>query len=330
MKIVRVHQYGDADVMRVEDVAEPLPGPGEVRVRAEAIGVGVPDILMRSGNYNWIPPFPFAPGNELAGTVDAVGPDVSRFRGGERVFVSARELPRRGGGYAEAMVVPADAPFVLPEGIPAEQAVTLGNYQLGWLLLNYAAKPGAGQTLLIHAAAGGAGSTLVHLARRQKLTVFGIAGGAAKVRYVEELGADAVIDRNAEDIGQRVAELTGGSGVDFIYDSVTGPDFGKNFDMLAPMGTVVSFGFIGGPPGGDIYTPMRAAIGRSVGLRLFSIHVLDDRPDIRRAAMDEAIAALASGEVAPRIHARVRLENAAEAHRMLESGTVTGKVVLIP
>jgi NADPH2:quinone reductase len=329
-KTVRIHQYGDAGVMRVEKLPEPQPGPGEVRVRAEAIGVGVPDMLMRSGNYNWIPPFPFTPGNELAGRIDAVGEGVTCFNVGDRAFVSARELPQRGGGYAEAIVVPANAPFALPDTISAEQAVTLGNYQLGWLLLNYAARPRADQTLLIHAAAGGAGSALVQLAKRQRLTVYGIAGGTDKARYVEELGADAVIDRNAEDTGERVAELTGGAGVDFIYDSVAGPNFTKDFAMLAAMGTVVLFGYICGEPGLDVYSPMRAAVGRSVGLRLFSIHVLDDRPEIRRDALEEAMTALAAGGIAPRIHTRLKLEEAAEAHRLLESGTVTGKIVLVP
>lgn len=330
MKIVRVHEYGDAGVMRVEDLPEPEPGPAEVRVRAEAIGVGVPDMLMRSGNYNWIPSFPFTPGNELAGTIDAVGEGVTRFRVGDRVFVSARELPQRGGCYAESIVVPAEAPFVLPDGVSTLEAVTLGNYQLGWLLLNFAAQPQVGQTLLIHAAAGGAGSALVQLAKRQRLTIYGIAGGTEKARYVGKLGVDAVIDRNIEDIGERIAELTGGAGVDFIYDSVAGPNFAKGFDMLAAMGTVILFGYIGGQPDPDIYTPMRAAIGRSVGLRLFSIHVLDNRPEIRRAAMEEAMTALAAREIQPHIHRRLKLDEAAAAHRQLESGTVTGKIVLVP
>jgi NADPH2:quinone reductase len=330
MKTVRVHEYGGPEVLRLEDLPDPAPGPGEVRVRAEAIGVGVPDMLMRSGNYNWIPPFPFAPGNELAGTVDAVGAGVTRFKAGDRVFVSARELPQRGGGYSEAVVVPAEAPFAMPAGVSPEQAVTLGNYQLGWLLLNYAAKPQAGQTVLVHAAAGGAGSAVVQLAKRQGLTVFGIAGGADKVRYVGELGADAVIDRTRDDIGARIAELTGGTGVEFIYDSVGGPNFNKDFGMLAAMGMVVQFGYIGGPPEGDVYKAMRAVFGNSVALRLFSIHVLDDRPDIRRHAMEQAMAALAAGEIAPRIHASLKLADAAEAHRLLETGGVTGKVVLVP
>lgn len=330
MKIVRFHEYGGADILRVEEVPEPVPGPGEIRVRTEAIGVGVPDILMRSGNYNWIPPLPVIPGNELAGTVDAVGDGVTAVREGDRVYVNSRELPQRGGGYVEAIVVPADTVFAMPASVSAEQAVALGNYQLGWLLLNYAAAPRAGQTVLVHAAAGGAGSALVQLAKRQGLTVFGIAGGADKARYVAELGADAVIDRHSEDIAGRVAALTAGAGVDYIYDSVAGPAFASDFGMLAAMGMVVLFGYIGGQPDPDVYTPMRGVFGKSVALRLFSIHVLDDRPDIRRDAMEQAMAALAAGEIAPRIHARLKLDAAAEAHRLLETGGVTGKVVLVP
>jgi NADPH2:quinone reductase len=330
MKIIQFAEYGGPEVLEMLDVPEPVPGPGEIRVRAEAIGVGVPDILMRRGTYNWIPPLPVIPGNELAGTVDAVGDGARDIAVGDRVYVNARELPQRGGGYAEAMVVPAASVFAMPGNVDAAQAVTLGNYQLGWLLLNYASAPKAGDTILVHAAAGGAGSALVQLARRQGLTVYGVAGSAEKARYVAELGADAVIDRKRGDIGERIAELTGGRGVDFIYDSVAGPEFSKGFDMLAAMGMVVQFGYIGGQPDPDIYTPMRALMGKSVALRMFSIHVLDDRPDIRRHAMERAMAALAAGEIAPRIHATLPLAQAAEAHRLLESGGVTGKIVLAP
>lgn len=330
MKIVQFGKYGGAEVLDFVDVPEPVPAAGEILVRAEAIGVGVPDILMRRGTYNWIPPLPVIPGNELAGVVEAVGSRSGTVKPGDRVYVNARELPRRGGGYAEKIVVPAAAVFAMPDSVSAEQAVALGNYQLAWLLLNYAAQPQAGKTLLIHAAAGGAGSALAQVAKRQGLTVYGIAGGPDKARYVGDLGADAVIDRNAEDIGERVAELTGGGGVDFIYDSVAGPDFTKDFDMLAAMGTVILFGFIGGRPDADIYRAMWAHAGRCVGLRLFSIHVLDDEPGIRRGAMEEAMAAMAAGDIATRIHARLPLAEAAEAHRLLESGGVTGKIILIP
>lgn len=282
MKVVRFHEFGGPEVLKVEDVPDPVPGPGEIRVRAETIGVGVPDILMRRGNYEWIPPLPVIPGNEIAGTVDAVGDGVEAIAAGDRVYVNSRELPQRGGGYAEAMVVPAGAVFAMPDNVDAAQAVALGNYQLAWLLLNYASAPRAGDRILVHAAAGGVGSALVQVAKSMGLNVIGIAGSQAKADYVTQQGADAVIDRNAEDVGARVATLTDGDGVDVIYDSVAGPGLSNDFPMLAAMGTVVMFGYLGGDPDPDLFGHMRAKFGDSIAFRLFSIHVLDDKPAIRR------------------------------------------------
>jgi NADPH:quinone reductase len=330
LKIVRFHEFGGPDVLRVENVPDPVPGPGEIRVRSEAIGVGVPDILMRRGNYEWIPPLPVVPGNELAGTVDAIGDGVETIAVGDRVYVNSRELPHRGGGYAEAMVVPAASVFAMPDNVDAAQAVALGNYQLAWLLLNYASTPRAGDRILVHAAAGGVGSALVQVAKSMGLEVFGIAGSKAKAEYVTEQGADAVIDRNAEDVGARVADLTGGEGVDFIYDSVAGPGLSNDFAMLAPMGTVVMFGYLGGDPDPDLFAHMRAKFGDSIAFRLFSIHVLDNKPVIRRGAMKSAMAALAAGDISPHIHTTMPLAEAADAHRLVEGGSVTGKVVLTP
>ena len=330
MKIVRFHEFGGPEVLTVEDTPEIQPEPGEVRVRAEAIGVGMPDILMRRGNYAWIPPLPVIPGNELAGVVDAVGDGVDEVNVGERVYVNSRELPERGGGYSEAMVVPAGAVFAMPENVDATQAVALGNYQLAWLLLNYASTPRAGDRILVHAAAGGVGGALTQVAKSMGLTVFGIAGSGAKANYVTEQGADAVIDRTTEDIGTKVTELTDGEGVDFIYDSVAGPGLSNDFDMLAPMGMVVMFGYLGGDPDADLFTHMRANFGDSIAFRLFSIHVLDNKPAIRRGAMKSAMAALAAGEISPHIHATMPLDDAAEAHRLIEDGSVTGKIVLTP
>jgi len=330
VKVVRFHEFGGPDVLKVEDVPDLEPGPGEVRVRTEAIGVGVPDILMRRGNYEWIPPLPVIPGNELAGTVDAMGDGVSTVAIGDRVYVNSRELPQRGGGYAEAVIVPAKAVFAMPDNVDAAQAVALGNYQLAWLLLNYASTPRAGDSILVHAAAGGVGGALVQVAKSMGLVVFGIAGSKAKADYVTDQGADAVIDRNAEDVGARIAELTNGEGVDFIYDSVAGPGLSNDFAMLAPMGTVIMFGYLGGDPDPDLFAHMRAKFGDSVAFRLFSIHVLDDKPVIRRGAMKSAMSALAEGEISPHIHTTMPLAEAAAAHQLLEAGNVTGKVVLVP
>jgi len=328
MKRVQFAAYGGPDVLDVVEGPVPEPGPGEVCVQAEAIGVGVPDMLMRAGNYAWIPPLPVVLGNELAGTVSAVGPDVETPSVGQRVYVNARELSQRGGCYAEYMVVPATAVFALPDSVKAEHAVALGNYQLAWLLLNIAAEPKAGDDLLVHAAAGGVGSALVQMARAKSLNVIGVAGSQEKAGYVAGLGAGTVIDRSRESISEIVMQQTDGVGANYIYDAVGGKEFSDNFARLAPLGTLVMFGYIAGWPDPAILDPMRERFGASLGFRLFSIHVLDDMPELRRHSMEEAIKVMASGAALPRIHTRMPLADAADAHRLLESGDVIGKVVL--
>ena len=330
MKIVRFHEYGGPEVLKVEDAPEPEPGPGEVRVRAEAIGVGAPDILVRTGTDVKTWPLPMIPGNDMAGTVDAIGDGVTRFQVGDRVYVPSRELPLRGGSYVEARTIPEAAPFAIPEGVAAEQVVALGNYHVAWMLLNHAVRLEPGETILVHAAAGGIGSALVQLARHRGLTVFGIAGGPEKTRYVAEMGADAAIDRQSEAVFDRISELTDGNGVDCIFDSVAGPEFARNFDMLAVAGTLVQFGFLAGHPDPNIHTPMAQDFTRNLTFRIFSIHYFDDKPEIRRATMEEVIGLLVAGDISPRIHATMQLEDAVEAHRLLESGTVMGKLVLRP
>lgn len=330
MKVVQFGRYGGPEVLELVERPMPVPAAGEIVIRTEAIGVGVPDMLMRMGNYNWIPPLPVVPGNELAGSVAAIGRGVTAVREGDRVYLNSRELPQRGGCYAEAIAVPASSVFVVPQGVDFAQVVTLGNYQLAHLLLTYASAPRDGDAVLVHAAAGGAGSALVQMAKAMGLTVYGVAGTAEKAAYVRALGADAAIERAREDIAGRVADLTGGRGVAAVYDAVGGPGFTKNFDMLAPMGLLVMFGHIAGWPDPDFLTPMRGHFGHSLGVRLFSIHVVDDRPDIRRAAMEAAMGALAAGRISPRIHARLKLEDAVKAHEMLHAGEVTGKIVLVP
>jgi len=330
MKRIQFGEYGGPDVLEIVEGPEPEPGPGEICVRAEAIGVGVPDMLMRAGNYAWIPPLPVVPGNELAGVVAAVGPDVETPAVGDRVYVNSRELSQRGGCYTEYMVVPAGAVFPLPDSLKSEHAVALGNYQLSWLLLNIAATPAPGDKVLVHAAAGGVGSSLVQMACAAGLHVCGVAGTEEKARYVSDLGAEAVIDRSRDSIPDRVMAWTGEAGANYIYNSVGGEDFAENFDMLAPLGTLVMFGYIAGWPDPAILDPMRERFGASLGFRLFSIHVLDNMPDLRRKAMEEAIKVMASGAALPRIHTTMALTDAADAHRLLEGGDVIGKVILIP
>ncbi|RYF73431.1 MAG: alcohol dehydrogenase, partial [Comamonadaceae bacterium] len=185
MKAVRLDAPGGPEVLKFVDLPVPSPGPGEVRVRAEAIGAGGPDVLIRNGTYKWMPPMPATPGNELAGVVDAVGPEVDPARIGQRVLVSARELPVRGGCYAQYICVPEWAPFELPESIAFDAAVSLGNFQLAIALLASNGNLPA-QSILVPGAAGGVATALAQVAQARGIRVIGTASSPAKQAFARE------------------------------------------------------------------------------------------------------------------------------------------------
>jgi NADPH:quinone reductase len=329
MKIIQFREPGPPSVMQCLEVPIPDPKPGEVLIRAHAIGVGIPDTNIRAGTYSWMPPLPAIPGTELAGTVEKVGAGVTTRQVGQRVYATARERPHRGGHYAQYITAPAEATFVLPGNVDFDAAATLANYQVAYHIFNDAVRPRRGESVLIHAAAGGMGNALIDLAKVADLTVIGVVSSEAKARFAHELGADHVIDRKAETISARVNEITGGRGVDIIIDPVGGPSIPGNLAMLAPCGMLVVYGGLGGKAQLDLQPTLRAS-KNSVAIRQFSIHTWDHLVDERRAGMRALIDMLAAGKLHPRIHARLPLTEAARAHQMLESGVVLGKLLLVP
>jgi len=329
MKLIRFSEPGPPGVMQCLDVPVPEPGPGEVLIRAQAIGVGMPDVLIRAGTYAWMPPLPATPGTELAGTIERIGAGVTARRPGERVYVTARERPHRGGHYAEYVTAPAEATFVLPNGVDLDAAAALANYQVAYHMLYDAVRPRPGETILIYAAAGGMGNALIDFAKAMRLTSIGVVSSADKARFARDLGADHVVDRKTEDIGRRVADITGGRGVDIIIDPVGGPAIPGNVALLAPCGTLVLYGGLGGQAQLDLVPTLRAS-QNSPAVRQFSIHTWDHLVEARRAGMRAIIDMLAAGLLRPRIHARLPLAAAARAHEMLEGGSVMGKLLLQP
>jgi NADPH2:quinone reductase len=330
MKIVQFKTPGPPSVLDYIDVPTPEPKAGEVLVRAEAIGIGMPDVMIRRGVYNWMPPLPAAPGTEMSGIVEKLGPGVTRFKLGQRVVVSARDRPHRGGCYAEYNATSENSVYALPDGADMDQAAALANYQVAYHLLYdcIAVKPG--QSVLVQGAAGGTGSALVDLARNAGLKVIGICSGAAKIDFVKSFGVEHVIDRQRDDIGEGVKAATQGKGVDFIMDFAGGPDFAKNFAMLAPYGVVVSYGQLAGKPPDDIYGALRAQSAKNLGLRVFSMHIYDHWREPQQAGMRWLIERLGRGEIRPRIHDRLPLAEARRAHELFESGLVMGKLLLRP
>jgi NADPH2:quinone reductase len=328
MRLIQFDAPGPPDVMQDLDVPVPEPKPGEVLIKAHAIGVGMPDCLIRAGTYSVMPPLPATPGQELSGTIERVGPSVTSRKVGQRVYISARERPHRGGHYAEYVVVPAEAVFPLPDNVAFDAAASLANYQVAFHIFNDALQLKKAQTVLFYAAAGGMGNALIDLAKAAELKTIGVVSSPDKARFARELGADHVINRKAEKVSERVAAITGGRGVDAIIDPIGGPSFVGNIAMLAPCGTLLIYGALGGKT--DLNSATAAWRRNSLAVRLFTIHILDHLFAKRRAGMRALIDMLAAGKLNPRIHARLSLAEAARAHKMLESGDVMGKLLLLP
>jgi NADPH:quinone reductase len=329
VKLIQVQKPGPPGVMQCLDVPVPEPKAGEVLIKAHAIGVGMPDCLIRAGTYSWMPPLPLTPGTELAGVIEKVGPGVTSRQAGQRVYTTARERPHRGGHYAQYVATPAEATFILPDNVDFDAAAALANYQVGYHIFHDALSLKTGQTVLVYAAAGGMGNALIDLAKAGGLTVIGVVSSADKARFARELGADHVIDRKTEKVAERVSAITGGRGVDAIIDPVGGSSAAGNIAMLAPCGTLLVYGALGGKMQLD---PSAVPQWRrnSVAVTQFSIHTWDHLPDERRAGMRALIDMLAAGKLKPRIHAKLPLADAVRAHEMLEGGEVLGKLLLVP
>ncbi len=329
MKIIQLRQPGGPEVLEYADVPMPEPGPSQVRVRAHAIGVGKPDVLIRQGSYKWMPPLPAVPGNELAGVVDAVGADVLSSLLGQRVLVSSRELPQRGGCYAEAVCVPAEAVYALPDALSFDDAVSAPNVQLaGALLYESGARPP--KSILVHGAAGGVAGALLQLAQADGLLAIGTVSDAAKFDFARASGAQHIINRASQDVQQAVMALTDGRGVDMVLDHVGGPGFSANLDLLAARGTLLSYNALAGLPEKNLLGEMRRLLGKSLGVRCYSIHTLDAEPAVRRALMEHALNLMSTGLVKPPQATCLPLSEAVTAHRVLETGQTLGKLVLRP
>ena len=329
MKIVQLRQPGGPEVLEYTDVPLPEPGPRQVRVRAHAIGVGKPDVLIRQGNYKWMPPLPAVPGNELAGVVDALGTDVLPSMMGQRVLVSSRELPQRGGCYAEAVCVPADAVYALPSAVSFQDAVSAPNVQLaGALLYESGARPP--KSILVHGAAGGVAGALLQLAQADGLLAIGTVSDAAKFNFARASGAQHLINRATQNVQEAVMALTHGRGVDMVLDHLGGPGFTGNLDLLAPRGTLLSYNALAGLPHENLLGEMRRLLGKSLGVRCYSIHTLDADPDVRRGLMERAISLMAQGRIRAPMMTALPLSAASQAHQMLDSAQTLGKIVLTP
>lgn len=330
MKAIQIQIPGGPEVLEYTDVPTPTPGPGEVLVRADTIGVGKPDVLIRRGTYRWMPPLPAIPGNEMSGHVEALGDGVEGIAVGQPVLVSSRELTVRGGCYAEYIAVPASALILLPEGVDLEAAVCLPNYQLAWALLHHAARGSGRGSIYLNGAAGGVGSALIQLARLEGMEVIAGASSAAKCEFAQRQGATHTVNYSEQNVVERVLEATAGRGVDVVFDHIAGPSFADNLKILGPWGMVVSYNVLGGLPATDLFAELRANIEKNPAVRCFTMHLFDHDREARRALLQQVLELLAAGRIRPAIFDRLPLAEARRAHELLDGRMILGKLVLKP
>ena len=322
MKAVRVHKYGGPEVLTIDEVPVPEPKAGETRVKIEAIGVNYIDIYQRTGLYPLQTPFTL--GTEGAGIVDAVGPNVTEVKKGERVGYAS--IP---GSYAEYAIVPAARLVPIPPNIDARTAAALMLQGMTAHYLThstYALKQG--DTALIHAAAGGAGLLLIQIAKQLGATVIGTVSTEAKAKLAKEMGADHLILYTQSDFLAEVKKLTDGRGVNVVYDSVGQTTFDKSLDCLRPRGYLVLFGQSSGPV--PPFDPGKLAAKGSLFLTRPSLpHYTLERSELLQRAND-VFNWTATGKLKVRIDKTFPLAEVAEAHRQLEGRKTTGKVILLP
>jgi NADPH2:quinone reductase len=326
MHAIRLHAFGPADNLRYEEVDDPVPASGQVRIAVRAAGVHLIDTTIRAGRQMGpmpLPDLPTIPGREVAGIVDALGPGVSREWLGQRVVA---HLGMASGGYAELVATGTERLHALPDAMADDVAVAMigtGRTTLGILDI---AQLLASDVVLVTAAAGGIGSLLVQAARNVGATVVGLAGGAAKIERVRHLGATVAVDYTQPDWPRTVRGALAGREITLALDGVGGAAGRQALELLGSGGRLILFGWSSGNPTqfstGDL---LAEGLTVSVGI---GPHILK-QPGRLRSLEERALAAAADGCLVPLVD-RFALAKASEAHQALETRATTGKTVLVP
>jgi NADPH2:quinone reductase len=319
-RVIAINKTGGPEVLSLEDWPVGDPGPGQALIEQKAIGLNFIDTYQRSGLYPMS--LPFVGGNEGAGVVKAVGPGVTAVKVGDRVCYQGQS-----GAYAETRLAAVEKLIPIPDGVDEETAaaVVLKGLTAYYLLFKtWEVQPG--QTILWHAAAGGTGLIATQWAKALGATV--TAGGPEKLALAKTHGCDHVIDYRAEDFVARVKEITGGRGVDVVYDGVGKSTFEGSLDCLRPRGLLASFG----NASGVVSIPDLTVLSRKGSLyvtRPTGTHYFTRREDLLEGS-EALFSAIRSGAIKVKIGGRFRLEEAEAAHRALEGRETTGSVVLLP
>ena len=322
MKAIRVHETGGPEVLKLDEVPDPAPGPGELLIDVEAVGVNFIEIYQREGAYPL--PRPFTLGSEAAGVVKSIGAGVTEFRVGDRVVSQSVR-----GAYAQHALVTAEQSVRIPDDVSSKVAVAVC---LQGMTAHYLATTtfplSRGRTALVHAAAGGVGLLLCQIAKKRGAFVIGTASTDDKRKLAHAAGADETIDYTSEDFAAATRRITNNAGVHVVYDSVGRSTFDKSLDCLARRGMMVLFGQSSGA-----VPPFDPQILNRKGSLFLTRPKLNDHVATRDellARMNDLLGWVQSGELSVRIGAEFPLENAGDAQAALASRKTTGKVLLVP
>jgi len=320
MKAIHVHEFGDPEVLRLEEVPTPQPGLGQVLVRMHAIGVNPVETYIRTGTYAYTPTLPYTPGNDGAGVVEEIGSDVNELKHGDRVY-TARSIS---GTYAEFALCTTEQVHPLPANVSFGQGAAMGTpYATAYRGLFQRADAKPGETVLVHGASGGVGTAAVQLARARGLRVFGTAGSDEGRKLAREQGAHEVFDHHAPDHFEQIMNATGGHGVDVIVELLANENLGKDLTILAKGGRVAIIG-----SRGRVEIDPRDTMQRDADIRGM---VLPNTPPTDMASIHAAhVAGLVNGILRPVISKEFPLADAPEAHRAVMEPGALGKIVLVP
>jgi NADPH2:quinone reductase len=319
MKAIRVHAFGEPEVMKLEDVPAPQPAPGQVLVDVRSIGVNPVDTYIRAGKYG-PRPFPFTPGFDASGVVESVGEGVTRLKPGDRVYVSRTAS----GAYAEKTVADQAHVYPLPDEIDFNGGAALGvPYGTAYRALHHRGRAQPAETVLVHGATGGVGIAAVQMARAHGCTVIGTGGSDAGRMLVLAQGAHHVLDHYDASYAQKLMDLTNGRGVDVVLEMLANVNLAKDLTMLAKSGRVVVVG-----SRGRIEIDPRDTMSRDADIR--GMTLMNATPE-ELAQVHAAIrAGLENGTLRPIIEKQLPLADAAKAHVEVMEGNSHGKIVLVP
>ncbi len=331
-------KYGSPDALKIQEWPDQFPGRGEVKIRVKAIGLNFADVMARLGLYPGVPKPPFIPGIEVCGIITRLGEGVRKWRRGDRVIAATHF-----GGYAEYAIAHQDRIFPLPKRMNFDEGASFSvTYLTAYHGLMTLAHLQRGEKLLVHAAAGGVGSAAIQIAKHLGAEIYATAGTAEKLEFARNQGAGHLINYRTEDFEKSIRKLTNGYGLDVVLDSIGGSVFKKGWQLLAPMGRYVLYGF-SAVSGIRSYSKIKALrevlaapiifphtlLSRNVSLSCFNLNSLSHRSAYLRNALRLILDWQANGIVKPVIGTRFPFDRIAEAQAYMQSRKSIGKIVIV-